>query len=131
MATPSGEWITKELPPHAQQFLKGLPDRHAGDVPGLRKSFMIRRLKKKDNGLGTRKGLEFIPRGKTNTPIDLPAGMVRMVLQDVRMVTLDEAWVIGSGSVRQFGGLELPVLMKIKVPGPPQIVAKTFRQQRQ
>jgi len=60
-----GKWHKRTMSDDTRKFLDGLPDWHSRDTKGYRRNFEIRRLKERDNFWGTRKGLEYIPRGKT------------------------------------------------------------------
>jgi outer membrane lipoprotein-sorting protein len=62
--TNKGEWVKRNLPGSASQFMAGLPDFNATDVAGIHREFDVKRRKDKDSFFGGKKGLEFIPKGK-------------------------------------------------------------------
>ena len=63
--TPSGKWLVKDLPPDAVQFLADLPERHVADAKSAKEHYDIKRRKDKDSLFGGKKGLEYIPKGKS------------------------------------------------------------------
>ena len=63
--TASGKWIVQDLPPDAVAFLADLPERHVADAKSAKEHYNIKRRKDKDSLFGGKKGLEYVPKGKS------------------------------------------------------------------